>query len=69
MMILKTTGQAYVKFYERPVLVSQNFSVFESIVGDRFVSWGNPEHMPQIVELLTPQEFEALRNEKDFEDE
>lgn len=69
MMILKTTADIYVKCYDKPVLVCQNFSVFESIGGDRFLSWGNPNHTPQVVELLTPQEFEDLRNEKDFEGE
>jgi hypothetical protein len=69
MKTLKTTNNMTVKMYEKPILVASQFSIFESIAGDRFLSWGNPGHQPQIVELITPQEFEDLRNEKDFEEE
>lgn len=60
---VKTTNGIEIELYKNAIIALKDLSIFFATNGERFLSWGNIGHTPQVVDWISDEDFSVFQKE------
>ena len=60
---VKTTNGIEIELYKNAIIALKDLSIFFATNGERFLSWGNIGHIPQVVDWVSDEDFAVFQKE------